>query len=117
MGKWHLGFCKQAYTPTHRGFDRWSQEDDGQERLLPLLSFYGYYTGAEHYFSHLRDKGFDFRRNNTVDFSARGKYSTDLFTAEAVRIVKTHDAKNPLFLYLPYQVQRNFNTFSSYILS
>lgn len=55
VGKWHLGFCRAAYTPTHRGFQ----------------SFTGYYTGAEHYFSHVRDHGYDFRRNDTVDQTAR----------------------------------------------
>lgn len=55
VGKWHLGFCRAAYTPTRRGFQ----------------SFTGYYTGAEHYFSHVRDHGYDFRRNDTVDQTAR----------------------------------------------
>ena len=34
-------------------------------------SFYGYYTGAEHYFEHIRDNFYDFRRNNRVEYSAR----------------------------------------------
>lgn len=36
VGKWHLGFYKEAYTPTKRGFD----------------SFYGYWQGHQDYFSH-----------------------------------------------------------------
>jgi len=43
------------------------------------------------------------RRNMTVDWHARGQYSTDLFTNEAVRIIQTHDSKKgPLFLYLAH---------------
>jgi hypothetical protein len=39
----------------------------------------------------------------TVDWLARGQYSTDLFTNEAVHIIQTHDSeKGPLFLYLAH---------------
>ena len=87
VGKWHLGFCKWEYTPTWRGFE----------------SFYGYYTGAEDYFTHERAESYDFRKNTSVNVDAKGLYSTDLFTAEAVSIIERHDKKSPLFLYLPFQ--------------
>lgn len=37
IGKWHLGFYKQAYTPTRRGFD----------------SHFGYYTGFVSYYDYI----------------------------------------------------------------
>ena len=77
VGKWHLGFCNQKYTPTSRGFD----------------SFKGYYTGAEHYFSHEREKYYDFRNNTSVNYKAKGKYSTDIFTDEALKIINKHSRK------------------------
>jgi hypothetical protein len=43
------------------------------------------------------------RRNLEVAEDARGHYSTDLFTEEAVRIIKQHDSNSSsLFLYLSH---------------
>lgn len=36
IGKWHLGFSKEANTPTYRGFE----------------SFFGFWQGHHNYFSH-----------------------------------------------------------------
>lgn len=41
IGKWHLGHCNWAYTPTHRGFD----------------SFYGYYLGSQGYYNRYKGVG------------------------------------------------------------
>ena len=88
VGKWHLGFCKSAYLPTRRCANLSTNECPPEHWTATTLrgfnSFSGYYTGAEHYFSHVRDKGYDFRKNENVDFGARGNYSTDLFNQEAV---------------------------------
>lgn len=46
--------------------------------------------------------GYDMRRNMAVDWPARGRYSTDLFTEEAVRVVRDHSADQPLFVYLAH---------------
>jgi len=87
VGKWHLGFCKWEYTPTYRGFD----------------TFYGFYTGAVHYFAHRRGGGLDMRHNEKVDRGTGGKYSTELFSNEASKLISSHNSSTPLFLYLAHQ--------------
>lgn len=42
------------------------------------------------------------RRNLEVDFSARGKYSTHLYTDEATKLIGQHDTTKPMFLYLAH---------------
>jgi len=83
-GKWHLGHHEKAYLPTQRGFDLQ----------------YGHYNGALGYFTHIRDGGLDWHRNDQV-LREEG-YTTNLVAQEAVRIVESHDPNQPLFLYVPF---------------
>ncbi|PSN49058.1 hypothetical protein C0J52_10594 [Blattella germanica] len=89
-----------------------------KERLMPQhLKEAGYAThavGKWHLGFHRKEYtptyrgfdthyGYDMRRNMSIDWDARGKYSTDLFTDEAVNIINTHNSeKGPLFLYLAH---------------
>src|SRR3954454_19848883 len=64
-GKWHLGHFRPEYLPTRRGFDHQ----------------YGHYNGALDYFTHMRDSGFDWHRD---DKECRDEgYSTHLNAKEA----------------------------------
>src|SRR3954468_13603939 len=83
-GKWHLGHFRPEYLPTHRGFDHQ----------------YGHYNGALDYFTHERDGGFDWHRDDRVNRD--DGYTTHLLAKEAVRLVRNHDPARPLFLYLPF---------------
>ncbi|XP_077988816.1 arylsulfatase B-like [Glandiceps talaboti] len=88
VGKWHLGFYKEACLPTHRGFD----------------SFFGYLLGSEDYYTHIKQNGFDLRRNEKeVAQNYIGQYSAMIFAKEAQEIIERHDPEKPLFLYLPFQ--------------
>lgn len=102
---------KWEATPSFRGFD----------------TFYGYYHGAEDYFNHTacgwgqfpaenfessKVPCYDLHRHSrprcgagcsTEPWKDHGKYSTNLFGAEAVKIITAHDPDVPLFFYLPWQ--------------
>ena len=83
-GKWHLGHVRPEYLPTHRGFDHQ----------------YGHYNGAIDYFTHERDGGHDWHRDDRTSHDEG--YSTHLLADEAIRLIAEHDAGRPLFLYVPF---------------
>lgn len=84
VGKWHLGHFQPAYLPLQRGFDHQ----------------YGHYNGALDYFTHMRDGGFDWHRDDQV---CRDEgYSTHLIARDAARFVAENAGKRPFFLYVPF---------------
>jgi arylsulfatase A-like enzyme len=83
-GKWHLGHFQPEYLPTRRGFQ----------------SQYGHYNGALDYFTHQRDGGHDWHRDDRESRDAG--YTTVLVGDEAVRVVESADPARPFFLYVPF---------------
>jgi arylsulfatase A-like enzyme len=83
-GKWHLGHFQPEYLPTRRGFQ----------------SQYGHYNGALDYFTHQRDGGHDWHRDDRESRDAG--YTTVLVGDEAVRVVEAADPAKPFFLYVPF---------------
>jgi arylsulfatase A-like enzyme len=83
-GKWHLGHINGDYLPLQRGFD----------------IQYGHYNGALDYFTHIRDGGHDWHRNDKPLYE-KG-YTTDLIGQEAAGIIQSNNDDNPLFLYVPF---------------
>ena len=84
VGKWHLGHFQPEYLPTRRGFDHQ----------------YGHYNGALDYFTHVRDGGFDWHRDDKENRDEG--YSTALLATEAERLIKARNREKPLFLYVPF---------------
>lgn len=84
VGKWHVGHFQRDYLPTRRGFDHQ----------------YGHYNGALDYFTHVRDGGFDWHKDDKVNRDEG--YSTHLLAREACRLVAEHESSKPLFLYMPF---------------
>lgn len=84
VGKWHLGLFAPEYLPTRRGFDHQ----------------YGHYNGAIDYFTHMRDGGFDWHRNDHACHDEG--YSTHLIAQDAARFIAETAGKKPFFLYVPF---------------
>ncbi len=84
VGKWHLGHADRKYWPSQRGFDY----------------SYGPLIGEIDHFTHKSHGVVDWYKNNKR-ISEPG-YDTQLFGADAVRLINTHDTKSPLFLYLAF---------------
>ncbi|MBP2551749.1 arylsulfatase A-like enzyme [Neorhizobium galegae] len=84
VGKWHLGHAKKEFWPTQRGFE----------------SFYGALVGEIDHFEHASHGVKDWYRDNEP-LQEEGVDNL-LFSKEALKIVDTHDANKPLFLYLAY---------------
>lgn len=97
VGKWHLGHADRKYWPLQRGFDY---------HYGPILGEIDYYTHSAH-------GTIDWYKNNRL-LKEEG-YATELLGEDAVKLIKEHDTKTPLFLYLaftaphaPYQAPEKY---------
>lgn len=79
-------------------------------------SHIGPWTGHHDYFDHTADEkgmwGLDMRRDFDVAYDLHGKYTTDVITSEAVKIIHNRNASQPLFLYLAHTAVHSSNPYS-----
>lgn len=119
-GKWHLGHFKRIYTPLYRGF----------------RSHVGYWTGHQDYYDHTaveqQQWGLDMRNGRQISqlkttfynlfecillgtdvaYSLHGRYTTDVITDEAVRVIAEHNQEQPLFLYVAHAAVHSANPYN-----
>jgi arylsulfatase B len=100
IGKWHLGFYQEQYTPFKRGFEY----------------HYGYLGPEIGYYDHSLvlhpsniTEGYDLRENNIVTHDADGKYITDVFTDKAIEVIKKRDPSKPLLLVVNHLAPHSGN--------
>jgi arylsulfatase A-like enzyme len=97
VGKWHLGHFDKKYWPHQRGFDY----------------SYGPLIGEIDHFKHSSHGVTDWYRDNRL--VKEPGYDTQLFGADAVRLIDSYSSKSPFFLYLaftaphtPYQAPQDY---------
>ncbi|XP_054740274.1 arylsulfatase B [Anastrepha obliqua] len=100
-GKWHLGHYKNIYTPLQRGFK----------------THVGFWTGHHDFFDHTAVEhgmwGLDMRKGMEIGYEFHGKYTTDIVTDEAVRVIADHNATaQPLFLYVAHAAVHSGNPYN-----
>eukprot|EP01079_Euglenida_sp_SAG-EU17-18_P007264 gene7264-1297_t len=89
IGTWHCGAVTVGNLPVNRGFDH----------------HLGFLTGGE---DHYTQKGYeclgsvDLWEDHGPAYGRNGTYSCNLYTEEAVNVIRGHDPAIPLFLYMPY---------------
>ena len=84
VGKWHLGHAKREFWPRQRGFDY---------QYGPLLGEIDYFTHQEHGVTDW------YRNDKRVNEPG---YVTTLLGKDAARLIREHDVRTPLFLYLTF---------------
>lgn len=89
-GKWDLGTLKR-FLPTSRGFD----------------DFYGFVNTGVDYYTHERYGVPSMYRNLVKTEEDKGTYCTTLFEREAIQFLKRTAAKDPFFLYVPFNAPHN----------
>ena len=94
VGKWHVGGHLQSYLPHNQGFDYSFTAIDGE------ISYWNY----THYGrSDIICNGQKFYAKSMQDNEASGNtYATDLWAEKAIEVIRHHDTKRPLFLYLAF---------------
>ena len=133
LGKWHLGFCAEAYTPLQRGFDTFKgrflgeEEGDEEEKIVKKIQ------KSEQEKKKKKVKSSDLERKKTKARPLRKRHRvrmrmksrrrrrkkrhrraanekktwgqkiehrSEVYSREAVRLIKTSASDQPLFIYL-----------------
>lgn len=89
VGKWHLGFYQEQYTPTRRGFDT---------HFGYLGPWIDYWDHTFIMFDRNYSRGLDLRKNLDISWNHNGTYGTDLITRKAINVIENHNQNKPLFL-------------------
>jgi len=94
IGKWHVGGSKQSYLPHNQGFDHSFVCING------AISYWNYtHAGVN---DLIRNGEKVYPASNLNSEASGNKYSTYMWSDEAVDVINQHNRKQPLFMYLSF---------------
>jgi len=94
VGKWHVGGHLQSYLPHNRGFDH---------SFCCINGDMDYWNYRHYDFSDIIQDGKKFYAPTKQAGEDSGNmYATDLWKQHAVELIREHDSKRPLFMYLAF---------------
>lgn len=94
VGKWHVGGRRQSFLPHNQGFDYSFACIGGG------MSYWNYTSGGK---SEIIRNGEKYYAPSLQEGEESGNtYATDLWKEEAVTVIRKHDQKDPLFMYLSF---------------
>ena len=109
IGKWHLGAAEEYDMPWNKGFDTYLGFLEGKGLNVHKWKFSNtkhsirqiksHFKAQTDYFNHTMGK-IHCLRNRTGPVDLEGKYITDIFTEEALKVLASTD--KPQFTYLAY---------------
>lgn len=79
-------------------------------------SHVGFWTGHHDYFDHTAEEtgmwGLDMRRGYDIAYDLHGQYTTDVISDESIKIIKSHNNSQPLFLYIAHAAMHSSNPYN-----
>ena len=109
LGKWHLGFCSESYTPLRRGFDTYyglfvgDDEGDIERTKASTKGKKSFSERKKKYkkkFAFSKKKKKFNKRRKKDKASPSPKLDSKSYSQKAIDIIKSSSDKKPFFIYL-----------------